>query len=53
MGNGIWGDSVENEPAFYESNPVPEYQTITITGGTDATNTNLIAWLDANATRIS
>ena len=27
--------------------------TISITGGTDATNTDLIAWLEANATRIS
>ena len=27
------------------------YKTITITGGTDATNTNLINWLEANATQ--
>ena len=27
------------------------YRTITITGGTDATNSNLIAWLQANATQ--
>lgn len=27
-------------------------RTFTITGGTDATNSNLIAWLEANATRV-
>jgi hypothetical protein len=29
------------------------YRTITITGGDDATNPDLIAWLEANATRLS
>ena len=28
-------------------------RTITITGGTDATNAELIAWLQANATKVS
>lgn len=29
------------------------YRTISITGGTDATNTDLIAWIQANATQIT
>lgn len=29
------------------------YRTIEITGGTDATNANLISWLQANATQIT
>lgn len=29
-----------------------EYKTIQITGGTDATNSNLISWLQANATQV-
>ena len=36
--NGLWFDQ--------------KYRTITITGGTDATNSNLITWLQTNATRI-
>lgn len=46
---------------YYGSTPVfvsswsnfnESYRTIEITGGTDATNANLIAWLQANATQI-
>ena len=29
------------------------YRTISITGGTDATNADLIAWLEANATEVT
>lgn len=32
--------------------PTTDNRTITITGGTDATNPDLIAWLEANATRL-
>lgn len=40
---GTWGGEQQNDEA---------YRTIEISGGTDATNATLIAWLQANATQI-
>lgn len=42
----------DNQQAYRNSAWYNEaYKTISITGGTDATNTNLINWLEANATQ--
>ena len=54
-----YDDYVENDEMWYDSNKVynmgtwynDAYKTITITGGTDATNPDLIAWLESNATQ--
>lgn len=45
-----WGKCNDLTSAFTS---IPAYRTITVTGGTDATNTDLIAWIQANATLIS
>ena len=52
---GYINDSGSQDGLMAYSNPKwlkTDYQTITITGGTDATNTTLISWLEANATQI-
>ena len=42
------GTTVYNSGTWVNDN----YKTIEITGGTDATNANLISWLEANATQV-
>jgi hypothetical protein len=43
--------STTSNKYVYENGWVlPIYKTITVTGGTDATNSTLISWLKANAT---
>lgn len=52
---GYINDSGSQDGLMAYSNPKwlkTDYQTIAITGGTDATNTTLISWLEANATQI-
>ena len=47
-------DSSNNFTAYLQGNWTDEaYRTIYITGGTDATNSVLIAWLEANAVQVS
>lgn len=43
-------DNLDEPPVYQYTWSDQAYRTITITGGTDATNTDLIAWLQANAT---
>lgn len=45
-------DFVGTPPEYENGWSAEEYRTIEITGGTDTTNTNLISWLEQNATQI-
>lgn len=52
--NDIWfySDTASYVQAYSSPNwSNQSYRTITITGGTDVTNANLISWLEANATQ--
>lgn len=50
--NDIWYTGFSSVQAYSSPNwSNQSYRTITITGGTDVTNTNFINWLEANATQ--
>ena len=50
--NNIWYTGFSSVQAYSSPNwSNQSYRTITITGGTDATNTTFISWLEANATQ--
>lgn len=55
---GVQYNDTTSPVAFWDSDygswdPTDDYRTITITGGSDATNAGLIAWLVLNATQVS
>lgn len=50
--NMVYVYDTGDEPPFVAGWTDDAYKTIEITGGTDATNSELIAWLQANATQV-